>query len=152
MKDQVRAELKAEIEEQIGEPDTYVEMNEDLEMVPIREGQIIRLNNIFFKANKFFLLPESKEELDRVVRFLNSHPELVVEVAGHTNGLPSSDFCNELSNNRSKEVMKYLLEKGVPRKQMSYRGYGKTQPIATNETLEGRKKNQRVELRIISVE
>lgn len=130
----------------------YVEMTGNIEMMPIREGQVIRINNIFFKANESFLLGQSFEELGNVVRFLEQNPGVYVEIGGHTNGLPSDDFCNTLSNARAMRVYDYLVQQGIDEKRLTYKGYGKTKPIATNSTLDGRKQNQRVELTIMRVE
>ena len=116
------------------------------------EGQIIRINNIYFRANQSILLPESFSELDRVVDFLKDNPNIYVEIGGHTNGLPSHEFCDQLSEARAKRVYQYFIDKGIPAGHLSYKGYGKRQPIADNNTLSGRKKNQRVELKIIRVD
>ena len=120
-------------------------------MVPLKEGQVIRINNLYFRANKSFLLRESYEELDKVAAFLEDNPGIAVEIGGHTNGLPSHEFCNELSDARAKRVYDYFVEQGIPANRLSWKGYGKTEPIADNSTLQGRKKNQRVELKIISI-
>ena len=78
--------------------------------------------------------------------------DLYVEIGGHTNGLCDDNFCNELSNKRAKSVMDYIITKGVPPSRVSYKGYGKTQNIAENNTEEGRKQNQRVEITITKVQ
>lgn len=129
--------------------DEYQEVFEDIRLVPLKAGQVVRLDNVYFAANKSWLRKESQVELNMVADFLMSRPGLVVEIAGHTNGLPGTQFCNELSTARAKRVMQYLMEKGVNKTQLSAKGYGKTDPLATNETLDGRQKNQRVELRIL---
>ncbi len=148
----VEQALIDELLDDIEKKDEYVEMSEDIEAIPIREGQIIRMDNIYFDANKWYLRPESHEELDRVVQFLKDNPNVFVEVGGHTNGLPSTDFCNTLSENRAKRVARYLIEHGIEPERVTWKGYGKTRPIADNSTLAGRKKNQRVELKITKVE
>ena len=130
----------------------YAEVNEDIEMIPIRAGTIIRLDNIFFEANKSDLMDESFVALEEVVEFLKSNPNIYVEIGGHTNGLPNDDFCFKLSNARAKSVTEYLISKGLKPDHITWKGYGKTEPIADNATVAGRKKNQRVELKIISVE
>ncbi len=129
----------------------YVELNQDIKVVPIKVGQVIPMNNIFFDANKSSIKEQSNTELQRVLTFLTTNGNLVVEVGGHTNGWCSSSFADELSRGRAREVMEYFVENGVPRHRIQYRGYGKTMPIATNDTLAGRKKNQRVELKILEI-
>ncbi|MFI5172355.1 MAG: OmpA family protein [Chitinophagales bacterium] len=130
----------------------YSEVTENIEMIPIREGNIIRLNNIFFEANKADIKDESSTSLDEIVEFLKSNPNIYVEIGGHTNGLPPDDFCQRLSNNRAKNVVEYLISKGIKPDHITWKGYGKTQPIADNSSVAGRKQNQRVELKIIKVE
>jgi len=152
MKHEVEKELKNEIEEQEEEQYQYLELKENIELIPIREGTVIRMNHIYFEANKWFIRKESHEQLDQVASFLIDNPRIYVEIMGHTNGLPSHNFCDELSNNRARNVAKYLVEQGVMAERIAHKGYGKRLPIADNDTLVGRKKNQRVELKIIKIE
>jgi outer membrane protein OmpA-like peptidoglycan-associated protein len=130
----------------------YAEVTADVELIPIKAGTIIQLDNIFFEANKSDLKPESSASLDELVDFLKSNPNIYVEIGGHTNGLPNDAFCQKLSNDRAKNVVDYLTVKGIAPDHLTWKGYGKTQPIADNATAAGRKKNQRVELKIIKVE
>ncbi len=129
----------------------YQELEMDILLLPIKVGQVIPMNNVFFDANKASLKNLSNTELNRVVDFLKKNTNLVIEVGGHSNGWCSHDFANQLSHDRAKEVANYFIQKGIPNKRIQYHGYGKTKPIASNETLEGRKKNQRVELKIIEL-
>lgn len=89
--------------------------------------------------------------MDELAEFLLSNPNIYVEIGGHTNGLPNDAFCQKLSDERAKNVVAYLMTKGVPATHLTSRGYGKTQPIADNATAAAGK-NQRVELKIIKVE
>ncbi|MBC8045180.1 MAG: OmpA family protein, partial [Fimbriimonadaceae bacterium] len=129
----------------------YSEEEKDIEIVPLKEGQIIALDNVFFDANKATLKDISKVQLDQVGQFLLDNPNIYVEIGGHTNGLPEDDFCQRLSNDRAEKVTEYFINKGVPAEKLTWKGYGKKQPIADNTSIEGRKKNQRVELKIIKV-
>ncbi len=129
----------------------YVELNQNIQVVPIKVGQVIPMNNIFFDANKSSLKDESFAELKRVLDFLQKNSNLIVEVGGHTNGWCSSEFASELSRDRAKEVRAYFVKNGISENRIEYRGYGKTVPIASNDTLAGRKKNQRVELKILEI-
>ncbi|MEM7106499.1 MAG: OmpA family protein [Bacteroidota bacterium] len=133
------------------EEPVYRELENDVVLYPIKVGQIIPMDNIYFDANKTTLKEASFIELQKVLDFLNNNKNLVVEISGHTNGLCSTSFAEELSDGRSKIVTEYLIEHGIPGDRLSYRGYGKTKPIATNNTLEGRKKNQRVEMKILEI-
>ncbi len=128
-----------------------LDLNKDITLVPIQVGQIIPLNNIFFDANKYTLKKESFTELERALAFLKSNENLIVEVGGHTNGLCSHEFAETLSKGRSKTVKEYFVDNGIPDWRIQFRGYGKTVPIADNNSSAGRKKNQRVELKIIEI-
>jgi len=129
----------------------YQEVEKDILMVPIKVGQIIPMNNLFFDSNQASLKEASTSELQRVLDFLEKNPNLVVEIGGHTNGWCSHVFANELSWERSQAVVDYFVQQGIPEPRLQHRGYGKTKPIASNETKAGRKKNQRVELKILEI-
>lgn len=129
----------------------YREETVDLMMVPIKEGQTIPMNNVFFDANKSILKSISLIELQRVLYFLKNHPKMVIEIGGHTNGWCSHEFANQLSKERTQSVKDYLVEEGIDSDRIMTRGYGKTKPLATDDTAQGRKKNQRVEMKILSL-
>ena len=132
-------------------PEKYKEEKVDLIAIPLEAGQTIPLNNIFFEANKSEIQDISSTELDRVLTFLSSYQGMIVEIGGHTNGWCSHQYANSLSTERAEEVAQYFVEKGIPSDRIKFRGYGKTKPVASNDTLVGRKKNQRVELKILSM-
>lgn len=129
----------------------YRSLETDVRMVPLAVGNKVLLEGVFFAANKAFLRKESTAQLDMVAGYLRTHPGLRVEVGGHTNSLPPDVFCEELSTARARRVRDYLIDQGVDKAQLEARGYGKTEPIASNDTLEGRQQNQRVELTILAV-
>jgi outer membrane protein OmpA-like peptidoglycan-associated protein len=129
----------------------YRELDANLALVPLAVGNLVRLNGVYFSANKSFLLKESQVELDVVAQYLRTNPGVRVEVGGHTNSLPPEAFCLELSEARAKAVVQYLRERGVKQEQLQWKGYGKSMPIGDNATLEGRKQNQRVELKLLAV-
>ena len=164
IKEDMEEQLKVEIESQV-ESGSRVAMEEEIEeiepgfekidkeisLVRLKVGAIIPMNNIFFDANEANLKVESYSELDRLVNFLFDNDKLVVEIGGHTNGWCSSEFAHELSTDRAKQVEDYLVENGIQEERIKHRGYGKTKPIASNDNKQGRKKNQRVELKIIEI-
>lgn len=119
------------------------------EVGEIREGATIRIDKLFFESNKAVIKQESFETLDEVFSFLQNNPDVLVEIGGHSNGLASHDFANKLSTDRARAVRDYLVEKGVGGDRLRSKGYGKTKPIASNASLEGRRQNQRVEIKII---
>ncbi len=130
---------------------SYTELSKVIRLMPVEVGQSIPLHNIFFNPNTAKFKPTSYAELNRVVEFLLNNPGTNIEIGGHTNGLLNHSQATQLSNKRAKAVVDYLVAYGVPKTQVSYKGYGKTQPIATNDTLKGRKQNQRIEMRIVAV-
>ncbi|MCS7035565.1 MAG: OmpA family protein [Saprospiraceae bacterium] len=117
----------------------------------LRKGSTFQLRNLYFDADKYTIKEECVPSLEAVYRFLVENPDVVIEVGGHTNNWPSDDFAQTLSTNRAKAVADWLVGKGIPRERVHHKGYGKTQPIDTNLTPEGRKRNQRVEFKIISM-
>jgi OmpA-OmpF porin, OOP family len=121
---------------------------DELEAMPKTVGAKISLKEVYFGANASFLQTKSFTELDKLALFLKKNGGLYIEIGGHTNGLCDDAFCNDLSTKRAKTVVDYLISKGVEAKRLSYKGYGKTQNIADNNSEEGRKKNQRVEIKI----
>ena len=118
----------------------------------LRSGQKIRMERLQFEADSSRLTPECLPVLEEVFFFLEDNPAIVIEVGGHTNSTPPDEFCDRLSTARAKSVAAYLAEKGIDPKRVVYKGYGKRKPIASNATREGRKRNQRVEIKILRVE
>ncbi len=118
---------------------------------PIKEGQIIKIEKLQFEATSAVIKDGSFGALDEAYQMLQNNPTVVVEIGGHTNDLPADDYCYKLSTDRAKAVADYLVNKGVDRMRVQYKGYGKLRPIADNRTPEGRKQNQRVEIKILSV-
>lgn len=129
----------------------YKELPRDLFLVPIRPGESVVLNNIFFAPSNARLTSDSKPELDRVVTFLEDHPNIKVEIGGHTNNACSDDWCMKLSTARAKSVYDYLIKKGIDIKMLSYKGYGSRKPRMSNDTKEGMRANRRVEFTILEV-
>lgn len=127
----------------------YKEIKQDLYLVPIEVGQVVRLNNIFFETAKATLMPESFNELDNVVKLMKDNPKLEIKISGHTDNVGSDDYNLKLSDDRAKSVYEYLISKGVAKERLSYKGYGETQPVADNATEEGKTMNRRVEFTII---
>ncbi|MFN0015158.1 MAG: OmpA family protein [Saprospiraceae bacterium] len=117
----------------------------------LRKGSTIRLENVYFDADKYVLKPECVPALMVVYDFLVENPDVVLEVGGHTNNRPTPEFAETLSTSRAKSVAEWLVSKGISVERVQYRGYGKKFPIETNATPEGRKRNQRVEIKILSM-
>lgn len=116
----------------------------------LREGEIIRMDKLFFEVDKAEIESTSFEVLDEVYEFLDAYEKVTVEIGGHTNGMCDAVFCDSLSTMRARAVANYLSAKGIDMERLQYKGYGKRQPVATNRTPTGRRKNQRVEIKILS--
>ena len=114
--------------------------------IPTPETPVI-LEGINFEHDKAVLLASSMDILDRVAASLVEHPEVKVEVGGHCDADGSDAYNRRLSDRRAKAVRDYLVKKGVPATRMTAKGYGESQPIADNNTAEGKAKNRRVELK-----
>lgn len=129
--------------------DSYKEIEEEICLEPIIEGTTITLRNIFFDFDKATLRKESELELERLFRFMNDYPDIKVEIAGHTDSEGEDDYNMKLSAKRAEAVFNYLLGKGILKSRLKSKGYGETQPIATNDTPEGRQLNRRTAVTII---
>jgi outer membrane protein OmpA-like peptidoglycan-associated protein/tetratricopeptide (TPR) repeat protein len=122
----------------------------DIPLQPIEVNANVVLKNIFFDTRKFDLKKESVAELDNLVELINENPTMVIQINGHTDnvGKPADNLL--LSNNRSKAVVEYLKNKGIDIKRLQSKGFGETRPVSDNNTEEGRAKNRRTELQVIS--
>jgi outer membrane protein OmpA-like peptidoglycan-associated protein/tetratricopeptide (TPR) repeat protein len=129
-------------------PDSTYEKNIPLQ--PIEVNASIILKNIFFETNKFQLDPKSQAELDKIVQLLNDNPSVKIEISGHTDNVGKPADNLSLSNSRAKSVVTYLIGKGITPQRLVAKGYGETKPVANNTTEEGRSKNRRTELKVIS--
>lgn len=108
-------------------------------------GETVTLRNIFFTTNKSELLTESFIELDQLVQFLNETINTTILISGHTDNTGNEDQNKTLSEARAQSVADYLTFKGINKSRINYIGYGSSNPIATNDTNEGKQQNRRVE-------
>ncbi|MES2286629.1 MAG: PorP/SprF family type IX secretion system membrane protein [Bacteroidota bacterium] len=114
-------------------------------------GKKIIANNISFDVSETTLQKESFVALDVFVKLMKDIPSLEIEVSGHTDNLGSSKTNQELSVERAKAVLDYIVSKGVDKDRMTYKGFGSSDPIESNNSIEGRKKNRRIEFEIVKV-
>lgn len=89
-------------------------------------------------------------ELNKTYEFLVNNPSVFIRIAGHTDNIGSNIYNEELSARRAEAVVNYLIDKGISPERLEFKGYGSRQPVADNTTEEGRAKNRRTELEIIS--
>ena len=115
----------------------------DLEIRPIEIDKSYRINDIYFDFNKYDLSPESKAVLDQLIEFLTENPKIRIQIQGHTDNIGNDADNLKLSGNRARSVHEYLISKGISKDRLTYKGFGKTMPVATNDTDEGRARNRR---------
>lgn len=107
------------------------------------------LENVFFDVNKYELKPKSKIELNKLYNLLNQNGSLKVELGGHTDSDGDDKKNQILSENRAKAVVTYLVEKGIKKDRLTYKGYGEKKPLVENSSPENKAKNRRTEVKII---
>lgn len=125
--------------------------HKDVPLKPLTVGESIVLKNVFFETDSYKLDPRSKVELHTVARMMENNPSLTVEISGHTDNIGTQDYNQKLSEQRARSVVEFLVENGIKQTRLSHQGYGMEQPVASNETEEGRARNRRTELKIKSL-
>lgn len=119
------------------------------ELTKIEIGAKAVLGNINFKPSSAEFDESAKSLLDKIAEFLKKHPQIKVQVNGHTDIGRDPEYNMNLSTQRAIAVVNYLRAKGVHPSQLTYKGFGNTRPIADNNTPEGRALNRRIEFEII---
>jgi outer membrane protein OmpA-like peptidoglycan-associated protein len=135
--DHDRAALRGQLRQQL---------NQVLETRETARGLIVNLSDVLFDTGSATLKPGTREKLARVSGILLSHPELKVQVEGHTDSVGDDSYNQRLSENRADSVRSYLVGQGIASGAVTMKGFGKSQPVATNDTATGRQQNRRVEL------
>jgi outer membrane protein OmpA-like peptidoglycan-associated protein len=141
-----RGRLSAEAEKQALRDQIRQQLNTILETRESARGLIVNLSDVLFDFGKYTLRPVTREKLAKVSGIILAHPGLRIEVEGHTDSVGSEEFNQKLSEQRAGAVRDYLTGQGVRQDMISARGFGKTQPVASNDSAEGRQQNRRVEL------
>jgi outer membrane protein OmpA-like peptidoglycan-associated protein len=124
----------------------------ELNASQLSNGQAVRMEQLQFEADSTNLNESCYPVMNEVFDFLEENGAIVIEIGGHTNSTPTDEFCDKLSSARAKSVADYLASKGIDPRRVLHKGYGKRKPVVSNATPEGRKKNQRVEIKIISLD
>jgi outer membrane protein OmpA-like peptidoglycan-associated protein len=114
------------------------------------DPKVYTLKNVFFETSLSALRKESYPALNELVAALKSKIHLVIEIAGHTDNVGTAESNMKLSNDRANAVRDYLVKHGIEPNRVTAKGYGATQPVASNDNQEGRQQNRRTEVRIIS--
>lgn len=115
----------------------------------VEEPKPIVLKNVFFETNKADLRKESRVELNKLRLLLSENPTMKIEISGHTDNVGSDAENLLLSEKRAKSVRDFLVQNGIATERLTYKGYGKTQPIDSNETETGRAVNRRTAFLIL---
>ncbi len=132
-----RAELRAQLLQQF---------NSILATRDSARGLIVNMSDVLFDTAKYALRPAAREKLAKVAGVISGHPGLKLEVEGHTDNVGSDEYNQTLSEKRGEAVRDYLMAQGIAPDSVTTRGFGESQPTASNETSAGRQENRRVEL------
>jgi OmpA-OmpF porin, OOP family len=121
------------------------------ELVPLKVGTTIQLESVKFKKGTAEMFEDSYDEINRVVQLMQDNPDMVIELSGHTDNQGNFRQNMKLSEERVETVKEYMTEMGVSGKRIKGKGYGASRPIASNLNEEGRRKNRRVEFKILKL-
>ena len=122
------------------------QFNVILETRDTARGLIVNMSDVLFDTGKHSLRPGAREKLARVAGIISAYPGLRLEVEGHTDSVGGDDYNQQLSEQRASSVRDYLTQAGIPMNSVTAKGFGKTLPVASNNTTAGRQQNRRVEL------
>ena len=132
---------KAQLRQQL-----LAQLNSILQTRDSARGLIVNMSDVLFDTGSYTLKPGAREKLAKISGILLAHPGLTLQIEGHTDSVGGDEFNQQLSERRADSVRDFLAENGVPASAITARGFGKTQPVASNDTAEGRQRNRRVEL------
>lgn len=123
----------------------------DLDAKKVIVGQKLRINELNFVSDSSSITQDNYDILNEVYDFLVANPGIIIEIGGHTNTIPPHEYCDQLSTARAKNVAEYLYSRGIPKSRITYKGYGKREPLTDSTSAQGRQKNQRVEIKILQI-
>ena len=109
-------------------------------------GLVVNMSDVLFDTGKYSLRPLAREKLAKVAGIVSGHPGLRLDVEGYTDSVGGDDYNQRLSEHRGSAVRDYLTQSGMAPASVTTQGFGKAQPVATNDTAEGRQQNRRVEI------
>jgi outer membrane protein OmpA-like peptidoglycan-associated protein len=134
---QDREELRARLLQQF---------NAILDTRDTARGLVVNLSDVLFDTAKFTLRPEAREKLAKISGIVLAYPDLRLAIEGNTDSVGSDTMNQELSERRAGAVLDYLAKQNIPLASMTSEGFGKTRPVASNDTADGRQQNRRVEM------
>jgi outer membrane protein OmpA-like peptidoglycan-associated protein len=141
-----RARQQAEAEKGDLRKQLLDQFNSVLQTRDTARGLIVNMSDVLFDTGKYTLRAAAREKLAKISGIVLAHPGLKLEVEGHTDNIGSEEYNQLLSEQRAAGVLEFLVQQGLSESSVTSRGFGKSQPVATNDTPEGRAKNRRVEL------
>jgi outer membrane protein OmpA-like peptidoglycan-associated protein len=109
-------------------------------------GLVVNLSDVLFDTGKYTLRPQAREKLAKISGIVLAYPDLKLAIEGNTDSVGSDAMNQELSEKRADSVMDFLTKENIPAASMTAKGLGKSQPVASNDTADGRQQNRRVEL------
>ena len=126
--------------------DLMRQFNLILETRDTARGLIVNMSDVLFDTAKHSLRPVAREKLAKVAGIILGHPGLRLDVEGHTDSVGGDDYNQQLSEQRAAAVRDYLTQQGVAPNSVTTKGFGESQPVASNDTAAGRQQNRRVEM------
>ena len=141
-----QAAAKADAEKAEMRSQLLAQLNSILQTNDSARGLIVNMSDVLFDTGSYVLQPGAREKLAKISGVLLAHPGLTLQIEGYTDSVGSDEFNQTLSEQRAGSVRDFLDSQGVPASSVTARGFGKSQPVATNDTPEGRQRNRRVEI------
>ena len=141
-----QAAAQAEAEKAQLRSQLLAQLNSILQTRDSARGLIVNMSDVLFDFGSYTLKPGAREKLAKISGIVLAHPGLTLQIEGHTDSVGTDEFNQQLSERRADSVREFLAENGVPASSITARGFGKSQPVASNDTAEGRQRNRRVEL------
>jgi outer membrane protein OmpA-like peptidoglycan-associated protein len=123
-----------------------IQLNAILMTRDTARGLVVNMSDVLFDTGKYTLRPEAREKLAKISGIILAYPSLNLAIEGNTDSVGGDAYNQDLSERRAGAVRDYLAEQKIPGTSMTAKGFGKTQPVATNDTADGRQANRRVEL------
>jgi outer membrane protein OmpA-like peptidoglycan-associated protein len=142
----VKEKAQAEAEKAALRAQLLRQFNAVLQTRDSARGLIVNMSDVLFDTGKYSLRPLAREKLAKVAGIVSGHPGLRLDVEGHTDSVGGDEYNQRLSEQRGASVRDYLTQEGMAATSVTAKGFGKTQPAASNETAKGRQRNRRVEL------
>jgi outer membrane protein OmpA-like peptidoglycan-associated protein len=141
-----QAAAQAEAEKAQLRAQLLAQLNSILQTRDSARGLIVNMSDVLFDTGSYTLKPGAREKLAKISGIVLAHPGLLLQIEGHTDSVGGDDFNQQLSERRADSVRDFLADNGVPGSSITAHGFGKMQPVASNDSAEGRQRNRRVEL------